>query len=216
MLKFCCATLFVVFATIGSVQGSAGELDALVRPDVAVAGLSQGEWSREWWQWAAAFHHEDSPVADPTGEKCHLNQSGPVWFLAGTYETRRTVRKCTVPRDKYLFFPLINYVVFPGREVPRPDCLSVTRTAKQVTDAVATLVLELRGVSASGLVAHRQATTECFNLAAKAVPRANVFPSAANGYYAMLKPLSPGTYVLNFGGILPGMMQAVTYTLVVR
>ncbi len=31
----------------------------------------------------------------------------------------------------------------------------------------------------------------------------------------MLKPLPPGTHVLNFGGALPGMLQAVTYTLIV-
>ena len=39
------------------------------------------------------------------------------------------------------------------------------------------------------------------------------FPSAANGYYVMLRPLDPGTHTLNFGGVLPGMMQAITYTL---
>lgn len=38
-------------------------------------------------------------------------QSSEVWFLAGTYGTPRTIRTCRVPRDKYLFFPLINYVV---------------------------------------------------------------------------------------------------------
>lgn len=32
-------------------------------------------------------------------------------------------------------------------------------------------------------------------------------------YYVMLRPLSRGTHTLNFGGILPGMSQAVTYTL---
>jgi hypothetical protein len=121
-----------------------------------------------------------------------------------------------LPRDKYLFFPLINYVVYPGGEIPVPNCLSLMHTAKQVTDPVISLVLDLGGVSASGLVGHRQATTQCFDLGAKAVPRVAVFPAAANGYYVMLKPLKAGTYELNFGGILPTMMQAVTYTLVVE
>jgi hypothetical protein len=40
-----------------------------------------------------------------------------------------------------------------------------------------------------------------------------VTPSAANGYYVMLKPLSRGTHTLNFGGILGDMSQAITYTL---
>ncbi len=29
----------------------------------------------------------------------------------------------------------------------------------------------------------------------------------------MLRPLPPGHHVINFGGALPGMLQAVTYTL---
>jgi hypothetical protein len=32
----------------------------------------------------------------------------------------------------------------------------------------------------------------------------------------MLKPLKPGTYELHFGGALPSMMQALSYTLVVE
>jgi hypothetical protein len=32
----------------------------------------------------------------------------------------------------------------------------------------------------------------------------------------MLPPLSPGKHVLNFGGALPNMSQAVTYTLIVK
>ena len=41
-------------------------------------------------------------------------------------------------------------------------------------------------------------------------------PSAASGYYIMLRPLSRGTHTLNFGGILPDNTQAVTYTLKVE
>lgn len=42
------------------------------------------------------------------------------------------------------------------------------------------------------------------------------YPSAANGYYVMVNPLPPGKHEINFGGILPDMAQAVTYTLIVE
>ena len=64
------------------------------------------------------------------------------------------------------------------------------------------------------LESHRQATRDCFDLAERA--GGGVFPSAGNGYYIMLRPLGRGTHTLNFGGILPGMSQAVTYTLKVE
>jgi len=152
----------------------------------------------------------DSPVADRTGNHCHLKQEGEVWFLAGTYGTQRTIRTCTVPAGKYLFFPLINSVIFPRRGYSL-SCEMAMSTAARATDDVSSLVLELDGKVYKNLEAHRQATRQCFDLAEHA--GGGVEPSAANGYYIMLRPLSRGTHTLNFGGVLPDMSQAVTYTL---
>jgi hypothetical protein len=185
-----------------------------VPPHVLVEGRSQAEWSQRWWQWAGSFDDQDSPVADTTGEKCRSGQSGKVWFLAGTYEARRTTRTCTIPRDTYLFFPLINYVVTPGEA--STSCGSVTADARQATEDISGLVLEVDGQRVADLKRYRQASPGCFDMGALMLPRARIYPSAANGYYAMLAPLPPGRHVLNFGGVLPGFAQAVTYTLIVK
>jgi hypothetical protein len=188
--------------------------DFVVPPGKPVAKLSQVEWSRDWWQWAASFDRDESPITDETGELCHLKQSGPVWFLAGTYGTKRTIRMCKVPKDKYLFFPLINYVV--TRPLDRDvSCATVIRDAAMWTRHVSSLILELDGHRVENLEAYRQ-VTKCFNIAERMTPKQFIFPAAANGYYVMLKPLPPGTHVLNFGGALPSMLQAVTYTLEVE
>ena len=187
----------------------------LVPPDQPVAGLRQDEWSRAWWQWAASFAREDSPVADRTGERCAARQSGQVWFLAGTYGTRRTIRTCTVPAGRHLFFPLINYVVM-RRPTGSTSCAAVTRSAAEMMEDASGLLLEVDGVRYPDLMRHRQATRECFDLGALTEPRTQIFPAAANGYYVMLKPLAPGRHTLNFGGVLPSMLQAVTYTLIVE
>ena len=187
----------------------------LVPPGESVGGTSQSEWSRLWWQWAASFEHSQSPVADLTGELCAGKQSGTVWFLAGTYGTARTVRTCTVPRGKYLFFPLINYVVRPSAN-GAPNCLAVMSSAARMTDQVFSLLLDVDGIRHTDLAQHRQATRGCFDLGALAEPKVRIFPAAANGYYVMLRPLPPGRHTLNFGGALPSMLQAVTYTLVVE
>ena len=94
--------------------------------------------------------------------------------------------------------------------------MSVMNSAASMTDDPFALVLEVDGVRIENLVAYRQATKKCFDMGVLAEPKVHVFPSAANGYYVMLKPLSPGEHVLNFGGILASMIQAVTYTLEVE
>jgi len=188
--------------------------DPIVPPKQSVEGQTQAEWSKVWWQWAASFDRSESPITDQTGELCDAKQSGPVWFLAGTYGTHRTVRLCKVPQGKYLFFPLINYLVPPqlDREV---SCTSVMHDAARLTNSASALVLEIDGKRIGSLESFRQAT-KCFNMAELSTPKQFIFPSAANGYYVMLKPLKPGTHIINFGGALPSMLQAVTYTVIVE
>lgn len=206
----------IVLATCCFVQSPAYAQDTqVVAPRQSIHGLSQAEWSRAWWQWAASFDQRASPVSDRTGALCGLKQSGPVWFLAGTYGTRRTVRSCKVPQGKYLFFPLINYVVFPHPDYER-SCAELTQTAAAMTDDVSALILDVDGKRTSRLESYRQATTQCFDMGARTEAQAPIFPSAANGYYVMLKPLSRGRHEINFGGMLPDMSQAVTYTLEVE
>lgn len=212
------ASILFAVACISLASATGAQQRITVPPHQAVADLSQADWSRAWWQWAGSFDAADSPVADRSGRNCHLKQDGPVWFLAGTYGTARTVRTCTVPSGKYLFFPLINYVVMPGSKEASCSvcCPRFTQTAKAITDEPSSLILDVDGRRVEQLASYRQATRECFDMGARAQPRYRIFPSAANGYYVMLQPLSPGKHVLNFGGVLPGMSQAVTYTLIVR
>ena len=187
----------------------------LLEPNVAVAGKTQEAWSRAWWEWAGSFEQRLSPIADATGERCGLKQGSKVWFLAGTYDTGRTIRTCTVPRGRHLFFPLVNYVVMPRGPSP-VNCEQAALSAERLTDDPARLILEIDGQRYEDLAVHRLATPECFDIGARAEPPVRVYPTAANGYYVMLKPLPPGRHVINFGGILPSILQAVTYTLTVE
>ncbi|MEV0090745.1 hypothetical protein [Streptomyces sp. NPDC050738] len=50
---------------------------------------------------------DKSPVEDTTGEYAAWKQPDDLWFLAGTYGGR-VERRCTVPGDRPLFFPVIN------------------------------------------------------------------------------------------------------------
>lgn len=84
-----------------------------------------------------------------------------------------------------------------------------------MTENAAALLLDVDGTRVPIHAGHRQATA-CFDLGTRTQARTRVFPSAANGYYVMLQPLSPGRHTLHFGGALPSMLQAVSYTLEVE
>ena len=104
------SALCLLLALAGGAQAQ------LIPPGQRVAGQSQEEWSKRWWHWALSFEEDDSPVSDSDGRLCARGQSGPVWFLAGSYGSQRTVRRCSLPAGKTLFFPLVNVIAFPPDE----------------------------------------------------------------------------------------------------
>jgi hypothetical protein len=189
--------------------------DPAMAPGEAVADTSQIDWSRAYWQWLMSFERGTTPLTDRTGELCAARQRGPVWFLAGSHSTRRVVRSCRIPRDKYVFVPLVSSLVQP---LPGSDltCGQATQSAAEATNDPEFLVLDVDGVTVENLQSHRLATTNCFDTGVYTESRAPVYPSAANGYYVILKPLPPGRHVVNFGGVAPNMGQAVTYTITVE
>jgi len=93
-------------------QGNAGN-PGILPPQSHPQGKTYGEWAVAWWQWALSIPEAQSPVADATGEFAGVGQSGPVWFLAGTFgnSAERTV---TVPAGKSIFMPVHNWIFGAG------------------------------------------------------------------------------------------------------
>lgn len=207
-MKFSVVFALALFLSLpGTAAHAQGQ--PLIPPTVAVAGVSQVEWSARWWQWAFSFADDRSPVADRTGARCASRQGGEVWFLAGTYGSRRVERECVVPAGRTLFFPLINFVAYRA-EGGSESCMSLAARAAALTDDPSALILEIDGVRFEGLAAHRMATP-CFPLEPGTRPDA-----VGNGYFVAVGPLPKGQHVLNFGGILPQLRQAVTYRITVE
>ncbi len=184
--------------------------------DASVAGISQPELTKRWWQWAGSFDGDESPVADVSGERCGAGQDGPVWFLAGTYGSAPAHRKCHLPAGKYVFFPLINYIVMPRCQACTNTCDHMMTAARDVTDRPMGLFAELDGRSFTGLNEHRVAAGRCFNMAERVPGAPAIEPSASDGYWLLLPPLPKGEHSLRFGGSLPSLRQELVYTLVVE
>ena len=220
----------------------------VVSPHDKVAGLTYGEWGAAWWQWLLPIapcstgfdpNHPTvcagtpAPTLDPTGDECAVDQSGPVWFLAGTsYNTLLfgpPKRKCTVPAGKHIFFPIVNVIddwpcppAFnfnppPGRSLE--DYL--TQDAANIIGGVTALEVTVDGVPMKQPFKYR-ATSQLVGFTAEAgwqfndpcvtgTPQVGV----ADGYWIMLRPLPGGKHTLHFRGGFPGFETEVFYDLTV-
>ena len=110
--------IVVVMITLGVfIMAHAIPAQADGRPKAAqlkVLGKTMGQWSARWWQWALSIPADSNPILE--GD-CNQNQRGSVWFLAGNAGGVSS-RECTVPKGKFIFFPLVNAVFpnFPGED----------------------------------------------------------------------------------------------------
>lgn len=109
-----CAVLALVSAPAAkAAQGTPGVAPPHSRP----YGLTYGQWSAVWWQWAYSAPTTANPLFLDGIVDLSLHQpDGPVWFLGGVigfapgpggvYSADRTG---TVPVGKALFVPILNY-----------------------------------------------------------------------------------------------------------
>jgi hypothetical protein len=218
--------LALVMATLLSgVARADDEGGTVVGAHQKFAGKTYGQWSAAWWQWAANMPASASPLVDPTGAKCGLNQAGPVWFLAGVASPTppfTAERSCTIPADVGVLVPILNNECSSAAN----DC-GASRNYRTLLDAnqpflqgaggTATLDSEslpvIRAVSPPPPYPINWAVDNPFGpvTAGRAV-------SVADGFWVLLRPLHEGTHSLQFHGRAPafGFTVDVTYDLTIE
>ncbi len=175
-------------------------------------GQPYGVWSGAWWQWDYSIPNPMSPVADPTGEFAALGQSGPLWFLAGTYGTvaERTV---TVPAGKGFFFPIINTIWINVPELGDNPWSDEQRAFAKAyiapfIDTAYDLSCQIDGVEVKDIAAYRCVTPDGAeymvtfptddNPWAPLLPAGTYGPCVDDGIWLMLAPLPAGEHTIHF------------------
>lgn len=169
-----------------------------------IAGETLGQWSNDWFKWALSFG--PGPFSDTDGSRDNINQSGPVFFLAGTGVGAGPVtRNVTVGDNKLLFFPLINWLVANGADPGFADTKTEAIALATNTINPANLFATIDGVPVGNLASHREDSGAVFTLTFVnnndfGFPAATYNDAYGDGYYLMVNPLSVGPHTLHFGG----------------
>jgi hypothetical protein len=175
--------------------------------DSTVSGLSYGQWTVKWWQWALSIPKESNPLLDKTGTYAGQKQHKDVWFLAGIWadddeEKIFPKRKCKVPRGRPLLIPILNCEADP---IEHPEI----RNDQDLLDHVSAQM-------------HKIVKKECFVNEEHIPPQKirsdpiifelDLHPdfdrlhvgqrtrASADGYWVFLKPLPRGKYNIRFEG----------------
>jgi hypothetical protein len=237
IFKVCALTILVLTlmgfnAASAPAAGTEDDQRGLIAPiRTRPEGQTYGRWAAEWWQWALGIPAATNPLADTTGENCAQRQVDKVWFLAGSVSSDPVARNCEIPAGKSLFLPLINNLYGAFLSDP-PE----TRTEEFVREA--TSCTEPAQISASiddfkvrnptrfftgpsgsqsPIFNVQLPPGNLFGVDESVVPELVLSPSAEQGYYLFVRPLSPGTHTIRWlsSGCVPGLSQDITYYLTI-
>jgi hypothetical protein len=184
-------------------------------PDSMPYNLTYGDWSAKWWQWALSIPANINPLLDQTGENCNVNQSGPVWFLAGT-QGGSAERSCIIAEGMAIFFPIINgYGSFAENPLVKTES-ELRALIKSSFDQVRVAEATVDGVKLENLENYR-VQSPLFNFTYPENNIGGVPPgpsqAVAEGYWVMLHPLAAGEHTIHFrGGIVdPTVTGAINF-----
>ncbi len=217
LLIAACAT---AFAGNGNVQKAVGNLGnpGVAPPQSMPYGKSYSEWSMEWWIYAITTPLDVSPFG--YGTDGTLGQSGPVWFLGGTFTGVNTTREITVPAGTALFFPVMDVECstietaasgFHGNNPAELRACAAGWADRQVAGEFGALFCTLDGVALKNVTQYRFATPLMHFILPASAANNNIFGmpvadgqevySVGDGVYILLQPLSVGVHTLEFNSI---------------
>jgi len=186
----------------------------------AVFGMTYGDWEAAYFQYVFSIP-AGGPMLDASGADCNDAQpAGPVFFLnlipdhaffpagfAGSY----AIRTCTIPA-RALFIPVAGWECssiqsYPSHGYNPQDMRKCAATAVDGLDPKS-LRLVVDGKNLSELVKERRVQSPYFDFTLPAMGSVLgddfdgilAGSAVADGYYVILKPLSPGRHVVQFGG----------------
>lgn len=196
-------------------------------------GQSYTEWSVNWWHWALSMPCATNPIFDPSGTKAGNNQSGPVYYLAGS-GVGQVTRNVTIPHGKDIFFPVFNVIIdYPcapdpaWEPAPGQTVEELLMSLGWLMDMVnlSNMEVKLDGTTLDNPGSYRFFPPHSFKFTGDP-DLANCFDWCINGdeqdgwsdgYWIMLKPLSKGQHTLHFHAEVTewGWIQDVTYNITI-
>jgi hypothetical protein len=154
----------------------------------------------KWCRWMFSIPKNVNPTLDLTGEHASINQTEP-WFLTGSFgNIEPIIRRCTIPADRSIFFPVIEKEDSFIDDTDLETELELVKRCTHAMDQVIRIEVSLDDQK----IAPIRMRSKVFDLT---YPENNVYDvqagrtrSVCDGYWVFLNPLSTGRHLICFSG----------------
>jgi hypothetical protein len=193
-------------------------------------GSPYHSWCEAWIKHVYSIPCDRNPLVSPEAAYDESIQEGDVFFLAGTLGGT-VERNITIPAGKGIFFPILNYMAtypcpYTGFKPAPGQSLKdfLMQNAAMLVEQGTYMSVTIDGIRINDLLPYR-IRTELFYF--RGLPELTCMdpcvtgelqPGLADGYWIMLKPLSPGLHKLQYKGSYPklGWNMDVTYHITIE
>lgn len=188
-------------------------------------GQSNAEWTQAWWRWWMSIPATVNPGVDADGANCGINQSGPVWFLAGPLLNPAYTRTCTIPFGK----PILSAIAVFINDYPCPDPTFQPAAGQTLEDFLASGIFDAISQTAGQatlngkLLKAKRVTTGVFGFTGATNLRAfdacitgSPQLGVSDGYFFVIEPLPRGDHVLRITSSGPFGASDGTFNLKIR
>ena len=191
----------------------------LFRPQEKPYGLTYGQWTVKWWQWAHATPKSTNPLLDETGKYASIDQDGPVWFLAGTAGENKVIQRiCKIPSEKSILFPVINYEM---NTIEKPELKRESELIRHVIEDVNDIIIKSAIIDGISVPIYRiRSDPPIFPLTINSDNgfgiQGGCTNATADGYWVFLKSLPQGEHNIYFHGSCSSGIRNVTASYRIR
>jgi hypothetical protein len=210
----------LVLALVASLAPAA---PTVLPPHSNAFGMGYDELAADWLEWALSIPNAYSPLFDTDGSNAAIGQTGRAWFLAGN-TGGSTTRTVSVPAGRPLFFPILNEFWVNTPELGDPVWSAAEEAnARSLLaagmDTAQNLVLQIDGRTIPNVYGHLRASS---TVGTCMLPTDNLYganrgphPCVADGFWALLPPMSKGAHTIHFAGVFADFHLDVTYNLTI-
>jgi hypothetical protein len=191
-----------------SVASARNANPGILPPNSRVQGLTYGEWSAQFLQYALTIPASQSPFTGATGTNCIFKQVGNVAMIIGDWAINEPL-ECQVPPGTMLFFLLVGSECSTLEPEPWYGGNEAELTACAQSFVTENLQASIDGVEVQNLDQYLF-TTPLYEFT---LPEDNIFgltagttgESVGYGAWLLLAPLNPGMHTIYLYGSLPSM-----------
>jgi hypothetical protein len=214
-----CALAVAYSAAAARASDEQGNPNAAVFPPTSHPyGADMATWGESATQWVYGQPLATSPLFDPTGANCAVDQQGPVWYVARIAgpPVFSGERSCTIPHGKTIFLyigaavdtypcpPEFGFGPAPGQSLYE----FLAADAKAVLDTVDFLEVSIDGVQLEDVMSYRFASDDLFTITGDLSLQAvldpcitgSQQPAVVDGFFMMVKPPTRGEHTIAVHG----------------